>query len=53
MSVADRWEGMSAGECACGAPLIWMKCDGQWAAVHADVRADAKCVTSTEAASAR
>lgn len=43
-SVADRWEGMSAGRCACGNELIWIKRDGQWTVAHADVRADAACV---------
>jgi hypothetical protein len=47
MSVSDRWVGMGAGGCGCGAALMWVKVSGSWVVVHEDVRADAACVTTT------
>lgn len=43
MAVADRWEGMPAGECPCSGALIWVMCGGAWEVRHADLERATLC----------
>lgn len=43
MTVADRYEGESAGTCGCGSALVWTRDGGEWHVAHADAAMAVAC----------